>query len=59
MQNTINTTAANPQAAKPLVLMKRIGQTTYMVTVHFSETSKETAEDKILRLIEREAKELA
>ena len=31
--------------------MKRIGNTTYLVTVHFSATSKETINDKIIRLI--------
>jgi hypothetical protein len=36
-------------------LTKRIGSTTYKVNVHFSETSKETMSDKIIRLIEREA----
>jgi len=39
---------------KPLHLTKRIGQTTYKVNVHFSETSKATISDKIIRLIERE-----
>jgi len=38
---------------------KRIGSTVYLVSVHFSSTSKETAEDKILRLIESEARETA
>ena len=40
---------------KPLRLTKRIGQTTYKVNVHFSETSKETMSDKIVRLIQSEA----
>jgi hypothetical protein len=39
------------------VLRKRIGSTTYLVAVRFSETSKETMQDKILRLIEREVSE--
>ena len=43
-------------AAKPLKLLKRIGSTNYEVSVFFSNTSKETMEDKILRLIEREAR---
>lgn len=34
---------------------KTIGQTTYLVRVHFSETSKETLEDKIKRLLRSEA----
>jgi hypothetical protein len=40
--------------AEPLVLRKEVDRTTYTVAVHFSKTSKETMEDKILRLIERE-----
>ena len=35
-------------------LTKRIGSTTYKVSVHFSRTSKETIGDKILRLITTE-----
>lgn len=34
---------------------KRIGSTTYLVSVHFSRTGRETVEDKIMRLIESEA----
>ena len=40
---------------KPLRLTKRIGATTYKVSVHFSRTSRETMGDKIIRLIERGA----
>ena len=40
---------------KPLRLTKRIGSTTYKVNVNFSETSKETIGDKIIRLIQSEA----
>ena len=43
----------NP-AADPPQFTKRIGSTTYKVSVHFSRTSKETMNDKILRLIKRE-----
>jgi hypothetical protein len=39
---------------KPKTLLKRIGSTAYVVSVCFSKTSKETMEDKIFRLIERE-----
>lgn len=38
---------------------RRIGSTTYLVTVRFSEKSRETFEDKILRLIEKEARKTA
>ena len=34
---------------------KRLGSTTYQVSVHFSSTSKETMNDKIIRLIGIEA----
>ena len=40
---------------KPLRITKRIGSTTYKVSVHFSKTSKETMDDKLIRLIERDA----
>jgi len=33
---------------------RRIGSTTYHVTVHFSQTSKETMDDKMLRMIQNE-----
>jgi hypothetical protein len=52
--------AANVQSniatihAKPTLLLKRIGSTTYVVSIHQSEVSKETAKDKIQRLIQRE-----
>jgi len=45
--------------AEPLNLTKRIGSTTYVVSVHFSRTSKETVEDKLIRLMEREVKQIA
>ena len=35
-------------------LRKTIGGTTYIVTAHFSETSKETMSDKICRMIKRD-----
>ena len=44
---------------KPLCLTKRIGSTTYKVSVHFSTTSKETIDDKIIRLIARETQNSA
>ena len=38
---------------------RHIGSTTYLVTVRFSGKGKETLEDKILRLIEKEARKTA
>jgi len=49
---------ATPAAAPALeagAFIKRIGYTTYRVGVHFSEASKETAEDKIARLVRMES----
>lgn len=40
---------------EPLKLLKRIGSTTYQVSVHFSTNSRETMGDKIVRLLEKEA----
>ena len=34
---------------------KRIGSTVYHVGVHFSQTSKQTANDKIIRLVKSDA----
>ena len=45
--------------AEPVMFYKRIGSTTYVVAVHFNQTGRETIEDKILRLIESEAKTIA
>ena len=47
--------AAAERTDKPLCITKRIGSTTYKVSVHFSETSRETMGDKILHLIEKDA----
>lgn len=45
-------TAALPD--KPVFMLKRIGSTTYKVSVYFSGTSKESINDKITRLIRNE-----
>jgi len=39
---------------EPVKLRRRIGSTTYTLTIRFSKTATETAEEKVLRLIERE-----
>jgi hypothetical protein len=61
MKQTVNQTAATmpvaqAKEAEPSILRKRIGSTTYVVNVRFSEKATETLEDKILRLIEREVR---
>ena len=40
---------------EPVNLTRRIGSTNYKVKVHFSRTSTETIDDKILRLIKNDA----
>jgi hypothetical protein len=47
--DTVNTTC--PTIEPPPSMTRKIGNTTYDVYVHFSQTSKETMTDKIMRLI--------
>lgn len=50
------TTAPKEQTpCEPRSFTKRIGSTNYRVSVHFSKTSRETIDDKILRLAKNEA----
>ena len=49
----------NAAKTEPCPTFKRtIGKTTYLVRVHFSETSKETMEDKIKRLLREEVRRM-
>ena len=52
MNNTATNTAPCP------TVRKQIGKTTYIVRVHFSETAKETMEDKIKRLLREEVRKM-
>ena len=52
MNNTATNTATCP------TVRKQIGKTTYIVRVHFSETAKETMEDKIKRLLCEEVRKM-
>ena len=42
----------------PPVLVKKIGKMTYIVRIHFSETSTETMEDKIKRMLKNEVRQM-
>ena len=42
-------------APAPRTITRRIGNTNYKVNVHFSRTSRETMNDKIIRMIKNEA----
>ena len=52
MNNTATNTATCP------TVRKQIGKTTYIVRVHFSETAKETMEDKIKRMLREEVRKM-
>lgn len=51
------TTTSTTEAERP-ALVKQIGKTTYKVRVHFSETSKETMSDKIVRMLRNEIQQM-
>jgi len=62
MQNSVGNTA-KPHGEKPnhtaAMFSTRIGSTVYTVSVYQSQTSKETIEDKLMRLIESEVRRSA
>lgn len=50
-----------PSTQKPNncpTVRRKIGKTTYIVHVHFSETAKETMEDKIKRVLREEVRKM-
>ena len=61
----MNTTVINDAAKtvqserEPVKLLKRIGSATVEVTVHFSDSSKESMADIVRRMIEREVDKIA
>jgi hypothetical protein len=48
-----NVTAQDTKLSAPMLIMK-IGNTTYDVNFHFSETSKETMTQKVFRLLKHD-----
>ena len=52
----MNNTATNSTLCP--TVRKQIGKTTYIVRVHFSQTAKETMEDKIKRLLREEVRKM-
>ena len=53
-KNSNNLATTSPLNAKEMeqpAIVKKIGNTTYQVKIHFSTTSKDTMSDKIKRLI--------
>jgi len=49
------TTTTRKANGKAPTITRKIGNTTFDIHVHFSETSKETFTDKVLRLIKNDA----
>ena len=58
--DTANTSAAPAPTTEdnPPALVKKIGKMTYIVRIHFSETSTETMEDKIKRMLKNEVRQM-
>ena len=46
--------AITAKTERPGTFTRRIGSTTYRVNVHFSRTSSETVDEKIVRLVRNE-----
>ena len=44
----------NPTHPESFVIQRRIGSTTFKVNVHFNKASKETLEEKVLRLMKND-----
>ena len=53
-RQTVNT----PKPNDCPTIRRKIGKTTYIVRVHFSETAKETTEDKIKRMLRDEVRKM-
>jgi len=54
MQSEVIIAVTGRESDEPPKYEKRIGSTVYRVTVHFSQESTDTIEDKLLRLMESE-----
>lgn len=52
---TKNESESTNHKSNSVTLTRRVGNTNYKVQVHFSETGEESMEDKILRMIQRDA----
>ena len=59
MKNKATSEVKTRTNTEPPRFEMRIGSTVYSVSVHYSATSEETIEDKIIKLIESEARKIA
>ena len=63
-EKTANISATNSAVPLPVqedecpALVKKIGKTTYRVTIHFSTTSRENMSDKIKRMLRNEVSQM-
>ena len=57
MAKTKNTAPTTTEQTAPMIVRK-IGKTTYMVGIHFSETATETMADKIKRMLRDEVRKM-
>ena len=46
----------NPTTSESFAIQRRIGSTTFKVNVHFNQASRETLEEKALRLMKNDLK---
>ena len=53
--NNETSKTSTPAAVSPPDLVKNIGGTTFDIHIHFSETSRETFTDKVVRLIQNDS----
>ena len=58
MEKTKNAAPTTTEQTAP-VIVRKIGKTTYTVGIHFSRTSKETMDDKVLRRIRNDIRNTA
>ena len=59
MRNAVTSAVGEDRRTEPITILKRIGSTKFIVTVHFNNSGNETLEDKLLRLIKREVSKTA
>lgn len=57
-ENTTPIAAPVIQPNDALAMVRKIGNTTYKVRVHFSDTSRETMSDKIKRMLKSEIEQI-
>jgi len=52
--NNPTTKSKTPSAPTSTTITRKIGQTIYKIQIHFSKSSKETINDKLIRIIKND-----